>query len=88
MGRISLTYRRPGYVDKEEFRQRETSTEFDDKRDASMESGRSGASSGIPDALTFDKIMNGGTCPVSWCELLFTVTLADRICSPAPSGIS
>ncbi|KAI0870785.1 hypothetical protein GGS24DRAFT_91794 [Hypoxylon argillaceum] len=63
MGRISLTYRRPGYVDKEEFRQRETSTEFDDKRDASMESGRSGASSGIPDALTFDKIMNGGTCP-------------------------
>lgn len=34
--------------------------------DGSVKSGRSGGSNGIPDSLTFDRIMNGGTCPVSF----------------------
>ncbi|KAI1123910.1 hypothetical protein F5Y10DRAFT_285554 [Nemania abortiva] len=63
MGLLPLNYRRPEYVDREEFRQREMSVGSDDKRNASLESGRSGASQGIPDALAFDKIMAGGTCP-------------------------
>ncbi|KAI1116666.1 hypothetical protein F5Y14DRAFT_448825 [Nemania sp. NC0429] len=63
MGILPLTYRRPDYVDKDEFRRSESGAESDAERNASLESGRSGASSGIPEALTFDKIMNGGTCP-------------------------
>ncbi|KAI1196332.1 hypothetical protein F5X97DRAFT_344833 [Nemania serpens] len=63
MGLLPLTYRRPEYVDKDGLRRSESSTESDDERSASLESGHSGTSSGVPDALTFDKIMNGGTCP-------------------------
>jgi hypothetical protein len=61
---LSLTYRRPEYVDKEQYRESNSSLSLV-KGDASVRSGRSGASLGIPDALTFDKIINGGTCPVS-----------------------
>ncbi|KAI0401569.1 hypothetical protein F4802DRAFT_609290 [Xylaria palmicola] len=63
MGLLPLNYRRPEYVDRNELKQNEHSSELDEKRDASMESGRSGAPSGIPDALAFDKIIHGGTCP-------------------------
>jgi hypothetical protein len=61
---LSLAYRRPAYVDSDQVRS-SSSTISLDKTDASLRSGRSGASSGIPDALAFDKIINGGTCPVS-----------------------
>ncbi|KAI0445811.1 hypothetical protein F4803DRAFT_547852 [Xylaria telfairii] len=62
MGLLPLNYQRPAYVDSEDFR-RINSGEFDEKTAASLKSGRSGAASGIPDALVFDKIINGGTCP-------------------------
>ncbi|OTB02881.1 hypothetical protein M426DRAFT_264132 [Hypoxylon sp. CI-4A] len=63
MGLLSLKYRRPQYVSEEKFRQSSTSLPEHEKSDASLKSGRSGNSSGIPDALAFDRIMNGGTCP-------------------------
>lgn len=31
---------------------------------SSLRSGQSGASAGVPEALAFDKIISGGTCPV------------------------
>lgn len=62
---LSLTYRRPQQVDKDSFRQSISTDSFSEKEDASLRSGRSGASAGIPDALAFDKIISGGTCPVS-----------------------
>ncbi|KAI0468853.1 hypothetical protein F4859DRAFT_524019 [Xylaria cf. heliscus] len=59
---LPLNYQRPPYVDNEIFR-RINSGEFDDKTDAFLESVFAGAPSGIPEALTFDKIVNAGTCP-------------------------
>lgn len=58
---LSLQYRRPKQVDSETYRQRRESLE---EAEGSVKSGVSGASSGIPDALSFDRIINGGTCPV------------------------
>lgn len=65
MGLLSLNYRRPQLVDKNDFRHSLTSDQSSEKENASLRSGRSGASAGVPDALAFDKIINGGTCPVS-----------------------
>ncbi|KAJ1336034.1 Regulator of G protein signaling domain-containing protein [Microdochium nivale] len=59
MGLPSLKYRRPAYVDNHQFRMSLTS--LDEK--GSVRSGQSASSAGIPDALAFDKIINGGTCP-------------------------
>ncbi|KAK2600707.1 hypothetical protein N8I77_010222 [Diaporthe amygdali] len=55
MGFLGLGYRRPARVD----HHRESIDTIDD----SIRSGRSGASAGVPEALTFDKIIEGGTCP-------------------------
>ncbi|UKZ60556.1 uncharacterized protein TrAtP1_001828 [Trichoderma atroviride] len=55
-----LRYRRPKKVDPETCRQARKSLE---ESEGSVRSGLSGASSGIPDALSFDRIINGGTCP-------------------------
>lgn len=64
---LPLTYTRPKHVDFDSKRDSEDSTmAASDKSNESVKSGNSGASSGIPDSLTFDKIINGGTCPV--CE--------------------
>lgn len=55
----SLTYRRPSHV---------TSSGDSingDQKPESYTSGSSGVSAGIPDALSFDNIINNGTCPVS-----------------------
>ncbi|KAI1463695.1 uncharacterized protein F4812DRAFT_238296 [Daldinia caldariorum] len=60
MGLLSLKYRRPGHVDKGKFL---SSRRGDASSDVSLESGQTGSSSGIPDVLAFDKIMDGGTCP-------------------------
>ncbi|KAH7037129.1 uncharacterized protein B0I36DRAFT_345293 [Microdochium trichocladiopsis] len=59
MGLLPLNYRRPAYVGKQQFRN--STTSFDEK--GSVHSGQSASSAGIPDALAFDKIINGGTCP-------------------------
>ncbi|KAJ9155678.1 Regulator of G protein signaling superfamily [Pleurostoma richardsiae] len=65
MGILGLGYRRPAYVDKDEFKKshQEPPASPNPGSPDSIRSGRSSASAGIPDALTFDKIMNGGTCP-------------------------
>lgn len=62
MALLSLQYRRPKKVDSEAYRQRREALE--EAAEGSVKSGVSGASSGIPDALSFDRIINGGTCPV------------------------
>ncbi|PHH74361.1 hypothetical protein CDD80_3122 [Ophiocordyceps camponoti-rufipedis] len=53
---FSLGYTRPKHVDSPPSR--DGSQEI-----VSIRSGTSGSSAGIPDSLTFDNIMNGGTCP-------------------------
>ncbi|KAH6888084.1 hypothetical protein B0T10DRAFT_67513 [Thelonectria olida] len=67
MGLLPLTYTRPKHVDQQAWRsgtQNENSAVSDnEKSDGSIKSGQSGQSSGIPESLAFDKIMNGGTCP-------------------------
>ncbi|KAI1478268.1 hypothetical protein F4774DRAFT_419560 [Daldinia eschscholtzii] len=60
MGILSLKYQRPAHVDKEKF---SLSKAENDSSNSSQKSGQGGSSSGIPDALTFDRIMSGGTCP-------------------------
>ncbi len=60
----SLTYRRPPHVDSAR-----ASIAGDVKPksvgEASIDSQGSGSAFGIPDALSFDRIIAGGTCPVS-----------------------
>ncbi|EMR63955.1 putative regulator of g protein signaling superfamily protein [Eutypa lata UCREL1] len=60
---LSLTYRRPAYVEKDKPSRKDSSSSYGEKTDTSLRSGRSGAPAGVPDALSFDKITNGGTCP-------------------------
>ncbi len=58
---LSLSYRRPAYV-------ASSRTSLDSEKSGPVESVTSSTSScpyGIPDALSFDKIIEGGTCPVS-----------------------
>ncbi|KAI2472327.1 hypothetical protein F4781DRAFT_428578 [Annulohypoxylon bovei var. microspora] len=63
MGLLSLKYRRPEHVDKEQFLRSNTFLSEDEKSNTSLKSGHSGSVSGIPDALAFDRIISGGTCP-------------------------
>lgn len=60
----SLAYRRPPHVDSAR-----ASINGDEKTKSigatSIDSVGSGVSMGIPDALSFDRIITGGTCPVS-----------------------
>lgn len=63
MGFLGLRYRRPAGVQTDSPRMSEDTLES--FSDASLNSVRSFSSAGIPDALSFDKIMEGGTCPVS-----------------------
>jgi hypothetical protein len=55
----SLNYRRPAHRDVD------TKSLSEGSIDESIRSGNWDASSGIPDALSFDRIIAGGTCPVS-----------------------
>ena len=58
----SLKYRRPSY------RKRQETLSLDTTRksiDDSVSASSSRISGGIPDALSFDRIVSGGTCPVS-----------------------
>lgn len=73
MGLLPLNYRRPQLVPKDDTRpdgretiETETSVGEDAKAGSSIKSGQSGQSAGIPPALSFDKIMDGGTCQASW----------------------
>jgi hypothetical protein len=67
----SLTYRRPAYRPNTGRSSVIPSEDYENSRD-SVKSGHSGGlSAGIPDALSFDKIVNGGTCPVSLPSISF-----------------
>ena len=58
----SLSYRRPSRISSS---QESLSGEEKQKSiNESFYSHSSGMSNGIPEALSFDKILNGGTCPV------------------------
>ncbi|KAL8413662.1 hypothetical protein RB594_005068 [Gaeumannomyces avenae] len=70
MGLLPLNYRRPQLVVGENKRPASSSTAETDttlgddvKAGTSIKSGQSGQSAGIPPALSFAKIMDGGTCP-------------------------
>ena len=58
----SLTYRRPPHVDSAQ-----ASVYGDEKTKSVGETSidSQGSAFGIPDALSFDRIIAGGTCPVS-----------------------
>ncbi|KAI9842404.1 MAG: hypothetical protein M1838_003156 [Thelocarpon superellum] len=58
----SVTYRRPQHVSLSRPVS-VTSTEQVASADNSLYSGKSNVSRGIPDALSFDRIISGGTCP-------------------------
>ena len=68
----SITYRRPPHVDSAR-----ASLNGDEKPRSvgglSVNSQGSASSFGIPDALSFDRIIAGGTCPVSAYVLLNSV---------------
>ncbi|KAK1780498.1 hypothetical protein QBC45DRAFT_431571 [Copromyces sp. CBS 386.78] len=78
MGLLSLTYRRPAYVDKDNVRLSDdanagqntlSNTPTNDsearleKTEQSLKRVNSGSIAGIPPALSFDNIIEGGTCP-------------------------
>lgn len=66
----SLSYRRPGRV---ALPDDASVVSADTKRETirgSVKSGSSGMSNGIPEALSFDNILAGGTCPVRYTPSL------------------
>ncbi|KAK3298525.1 uncharacterized protein B0H64DRAFT_77390 [Chaetomium fimeti] len=63
MGLLPLTYRRPAYVEKPESTSYQASLHDDRASSASLQPDKFDISSGIPPALGFDKILEGGTCP-------------------------
>lgn len=80
MGLLPLTYRRPVYVDKDNIALSDESNAGHntlsnaptndseaglEKTEQSLKPVNSGSIAGIPSALSFDKIIEGGTCPVS-----------------------
>ena len=58
-----LTYRRPSHVPSS--RDSLTGEEKQKSINDSITSGSSCMSAGIPEALSFDRIISGGVCPVS-----------------------
>jgi hypothetical protein len=64
----SLSYRRPSRVsDGSSFT---SANEKRVSREGSYLSGTSGSIKGIPEALSFDRIIAGGTCPVCIIDLI------------------
>lgn len=63
MGLLPLNYRRPQYVKRDSANNSETSS-LSESSDGSTKDGVSSSIAGIPPALSFDKILEGGTCPV------------------------
>lgn len=61
----SLAYRRPSRVSHVSSRESLSGAEKTKSIHESVHSGSSGMSHGIPEALSFDRIIAGGTCPVS-----------------------
>lgn len=69
MGLLSLTYRRPTYVERPPSMDGDQvsigSGSADGEQLGSVKSSTSSTIAGIPAALSFDRIIDGGTCPVS-----------------------
>ena len=74
MGLLPLNYRRPSYVadsqrtmsdDQSSVGSGGSGSANGEKSSGSLKPTRSVTVTGIPDALGFDKIIEGGTCPVS-----------------------
>ncbi|WYZ45613.1 hypothetical protein EsH8_VIII_000929 [Colletotrichum jinshuiense] len=67
MGLLPLTYRRPVYVNNLATDSSSNVSDSGDEKQSStsesLRSGKSGTLPGIPESLTFDKIISGGTCP-------------------------
>lgn len=63
----SLTYRRPGHISRPGSMDGASVTSETKQRSIreSVHSSNSGLSRGIPEALSFDRIIAGGVCPVS-----------------------
>jgi len=61
---LSLNYRRPAHVSRDSINT-EKSGHTDTSGGAESQSSGSSCPYGIPDALSFDRIISGGTCPVS-----------------------
>lgn len=60
MGVVPFTYTRPKHVSQQSLSSSAPRLSTD-----SDESAQSGCSNGIPNSLAFDRIIQGGTCPVS-----------------------
>ncbi|KAI9774436.1 MAG: hypothetical protein M1835_006046 [Candelina submexicana] len=58
----SLTYRRPTYVPRADTNRSTSVSDEKDSSDGSIHSGHSSIA-GIPEALSFDRVITGGTCP-------------------------
>ena len=70
----SLTYRRPPHVDSARasvLGDEKTKSIGETSIDSQASGGSRGISFGIPDALSFDRIITGGTCPVSRLPVFF-----------------
>lgn len=74
---LSLTYRRPAYVS--------SRSSLDSEKPAESISSGTSSQYGIPDALSFDKIISGGTCPVRPFSFICYRVQADSLeaCNPA-----
>ena len=84
----SLTYRRPPHVDSARssvLGNEKAKSIGETSIDSQVSGGSGGVAFGIPDALSFDRIITGGTCPVSRLSLFFhpcspgfNITLLDQ----------
>ena len=64
----SLTYRRPPHVNSAQasvLGDEKTKSIGETSMDTQVSASSGGITFGIPDALSFDRIITGGTCPVS-----------------------
>lgn len=82
-----LTYRRPERVSRASSASSLSGESKQRSIDESVRSGSSGMSHGIPEALSFDRIIAGGVCPVSQLHnralLLVAASTANLPISPA-----
>lgn len=74
----SLQYRRPERVERPSSRESISGERKQMSIDESIKSGSSGMSHGIPEALSFDRIISGGTCPVSVAPRFPPTRITDR----------
>jgi hypothetical protein len=86
-----LNYRRPPFVPYPDSSRDSLSGDEKQKSiDESITSGSSGMSAGIPEALSFDRIIAGGVCPVRSKISLINDPILILMChfSHAPSATS